>query len=441
MKQEKIIVIGGGLAGSEAAWQAAERGVEVLLYEMRPGTATAVHKTGDCAELVCSNSLGTNQAEKAPGLLKEELRKAGSLLLQIADSTRVPAGQALAVDRVKFAQEVTRRLLGHPRISLIREEIKEIPSSWCILATGPLTSPPLAQALMKHCGTYLYYYDAVSPIVISESLNLSKLYQASRYDKGGDNAYLNAPFTKEEYDTFVSEIQKSDRVPYAPYEDPKFFEACMPVEELVDRGSETLRFGPMKPVGLPDPRTCREPYAVVQLRAENQEKTLYNLVGFQTRMKWGEQARVFKMIPGLEFAEFVRFGVMHRNVYVNAPVLLEPTLELRTKPNLFLAGQITGVEGYVEDIASGWLAGVNAVFKARGEPPVVFPKTTAIGALMHYITSADPEVFGPINVNFSLFPSLSQPVKNKSLRNQEIVARARSDVDKFLANLNDIRMI
>jgi len=428
---QEIVVIGGGLAGSEAAWQIAEQGLRVVLYEMRPQVSTPVHQTSYCAELVCSNSLGSNFPQKASGLLKEELRRLNSLLLRKADENRVPAGQALAVDREKFAQGVTEALMNHPNIRLIREEKKEIPDEITIVATGPLTSHALTEELKKHCGTYLYYYDAVAPIVTKESLNLSKLYFASRYGHGDDKAYLNAPFTKEEYEVFVHAIVGSERVPYAPHEDPKFFEACMPIEELVDRGIDTLRFGPMKPVGLPLPGTHRIPYGVIQLRQENIEGTLYNLVGFQTRMKWGEQERIFRTIPGFSEAEFIRFGVMHRNIFVNAPTLLEETLALKKKPKLFLAGQITGVEGYVEDVASGWLAGMNAVRRVKGESGLVFPRTTAIGSLMHHITHANPESFQPINANFSLFPPLDPPVKDKTLRQQQVVERARKAMEQL----------
>lgn len=431
----RLVIVGGGLAGSEAAWQAAENGFSVHLYEMRPAVSTPVHKTDHCAELVCSNSLGTNDPAKAPGLLKEELRRLGSLLIRLADEHAVPAGQALAVDRVKFGEAVTRALANHPNITLIREEALEIPPGPCIIATGPLTSPAMSRALQAYCGEYLYYYDAASPIVTAESLDCSKLYKANRYDHGGEAAYWNAPLDKAEYESLVEAIRAAERTPYAPHEDPKFFEACMPVEEKVDRGIDTLRFGAMKPVGLRDPRTGKTPHAVLQLRPENKEGTLYNLVGLQTRMKWGEQARVFRMIPGLEAAEFARYGVMHRNIFVNAPTQLLPTLQMKRRPDLFLAGQITGVEGYVEDIASGLLAGLNASRLLKGEAPFALPPATACGALMRFITSAEPEMFQPMNVTFGLFPQPEPPVKDKAARQKQIVDRALSELGGFIERL------
>lgn len=431
MRVQKLTIIGGGLAGCEAAWQAAELGVEVELYEMRPAVSTLVHKTDLLAELVCSNSLGVNDPMKAPGLLKEELRKVGSLLLKAADSCSIPAGQALAVDRGEFSKKVTDLISSHPGIQVIRKEVQEIPEGVCIIATGPLTSPAFSSSLKSLCGDYLYYYDAAAPIVTGESLDLSKLYHGCRYGRGNEKAYLNSPFTKEMYLNFAAAIQTSERVPYAPHEAPKFFEGCMPIEEKVDRGIDTLRFGAMKPVGLPVPQTGKEPYAVVQLRLENQEGTMYNLVGFQTRMKWGEQARVFHMIPGLEKAEFVRYGVMHRNIFICAPTLLSPTLQLKTNPLLFFAGQITGVEGYVEDIASGYLAGVNAALYMTGMKPILFPETTAVGSLIHYITHTRSKDFQPMSINFSLFPPLPFSVKDKALRQKLTAERALKDLEQF----------
>jgi methylenetetrahydrofolate--tRNA-(uracil-5-)-methyltransferase len=434
MKQ-RLTIIGGGLAGCEAAWQAAESGIEVDLFEMRPAVLTGVHKTDLLAELVCSNSLGTNNPLKTPGLLKEELRKLGSLLIKTADFCAVPAGQALAVNREEFSKKVTDCISRHPCIHLIRKEVRELPEGVCIVATGPLTSPDFAAFLKTFCGDYLYYYDAVSPIVTRESLDFSKLYHGCRYGRGDDKAYLNSPLTKEEYCSFVAAVRSSERVPYAPHEPPKFFEGCMPIEEKADRGFDTLRFGALKPVGLPVSGTGREPYAAVQLRLENKEETMYNLVGFQTRMKRGEQERVFRMIPGLEQAEFVRYGVMHRNLFISAPVLLYPTLQLRAIPTLFFAGQITGVEGYVEDIASGFLAGVNAARFLLGREMFSPPSTTGIGSLIHYITHANPRDFQPMNINFSLFPPLAVPVRDKVLRQKQLVERAARDLEKYTSQV------
>ncbi|BDG59342.1 methylenetetrahydrofolate--tRNA-(uracil(54)-C(5))-methyltransferase (FADH(2)-oxidizing) TrmFO [Caldinitratiruptor microaerophilus] len=403
-----ITVIGAGLAGSEAAWQAARRGVRVHLYEMRPVRSTAVHRTDRFAELVCSNSLRGAALENAAGLLKEELRRLGSLIMAAADANAVPAGGALAVDREGFSAAVTRALEEHPLVTIHREEVRQIPPEGIVvIATGPLTSDALAEDIRRFTGEeYLSFYDAASPIVTVESLDMTKLYRASRYGKGEGTEYLNAPMTREEYEAFWSELVRAEvATPHNP-EDRNvcFFEGCLPVEELARRGPDTLRFGPMKPVGLPDPRTGREPYAVVQLRQDNAAATLYNLVGFQTGLRWGEQQRIFRMIPGLERAEFVRFGVMHRNTFIKSPRVLLPTLQTRRRPTLFFAGQMTGVEGYVESAAGGLVAGVNAARLALGQDPVVFPPETAVGALARYITEADPENFQPMNIAFGLLP-------------------------------------
>ncbi|NQS74903.1 MAG: methylenetetrahydrofolate--tRNA-(uracil(54)-C(5))-methyltransferase (FADH(2)-oxidizing) TrmFO [Peptococcaceae bacterium] len=427
-----ITIVGAGLAGSEAAWQAVKRGVRVRLYEMRPNKLTPAHQGGDFAELICSNSFRSTAMENAVGLLKEEMRRLGSLIISCADETRVSAGGALAVDRNLFAQRVTEKLVTHPLVEIVRCELDGIPDGGpTILATGPLTSEALSNAIRRFTGKeYLYFYDAVAPIVTTESIAQDKVFRYSRYGKG-DNAYLNCPFTREEYDLFWQALVKAKKTPKKEFEREMHFEGCMPVEILAARGPNTLRYGPLKPVGLTNPRTGKGSYAVVQLRQENNEGSLFNLVGFQTSLKWGEQQRVFRLIPGLEQAEFVRYGVMHRNTYINSPVLLQPTYESKGRPGLFFAGQITGVEGYVESASSGLVAGINAARAVQGQEQVVFPRGTAHGALVHYITSANPKRFQPMNINFGLFPPIKVKFKDKKERNLIISARALELIDSY----------
>lgn len=429
-----VTVIGAGLAGAEAAWQIVKRGVKVRLYEMRPEKQTPAHKSGEFAELVCSNSLRSAALENAVGLLKEEMRRLDSLIMSCADGTKVPAGGALAVDRNLFAGCVTEKLTGHPLVEIVRREIHEIPADdVVILATGPLTSEILSEAVRRFTGNdYLYFYDAVAPIVSAESINMDKVFRSSRYGKG-DSAYLNCPFTREEYETFWDALVKAEKAPRKEFDRELHFEGCMPVETLAARGRDTLRYGPLKPVGLTDPRTNKGSHAVAQLRQENNEGSLFNLVGFQTSLKWSEQQKVFRLIPGLENAEFVRFGVMHRNTYINSPVLLEPTYQSKTRPGLFFAGQITGVEGYVESAASGLVAGINAAHLAQGKEPFVFPPETAHGALAHYITSADPARFQPMNINFGLFPSPGVKFQDKKERCRIIAGIALKSIENCVS--------
>ena len=429
---QSVTVIGAGLAGSEAAWQAAQRGVRVRLYEMRPICATPAHKTDQFAELVCSNSLRANNLENAVGLLKEEMRRLNSVIMQCADVHQVPAGGALAVDRHDFAAAVTEMVTGHPNIEVIRGEATSIPAEGIvIIASGPLTSGPLAQAIQEVTGSdYLYFYDAAAPIATLESLDLSKIFRASRYDKG-DADYLNCPMSEEEYNHFWDELVKAEGAPLKEFEQEIFFEGCMPVEAMASRGRQTLLFGPLKPVGLTDPRTGKYPYAVVQLRQDNAEGTLYNLVGFQTHLKWSEQKRVFGLIPGLENAEFVRYGVMHRNTFINSPKLMLPTYQLRKQARLFFAGQITGVEGYIESAASGLVAGIDAARLARGLSPVTFPLDTGLGAHGHYIATAEAKTFQPMNINFGLLPPLEQRIRDKRLKNRTIAERALASLEAF----------
>ncbi len=429
-----VTIIGAGLAGAEAAWQAAKRGVKVRLYEMRPAKLTPAHRSGDFAELVCSNSLRAAALENAVGLLKEEMRRLDSLIMHCADETRVPAGGALAVDRNLFAQRVTERLSAHPLVEIIRQEAGEIPEEGLvILATGPLTSDALAKAIRRYTGNeYLYFYDAVAPIVTADSINMDKVFRSSRYGKG-DSDYLNCPMSREEYDVFYDALVQSEKAPQKEFEREVHFEGCMPVEALASRGRDTLRYGPMKPVGLTDPASGQRFYAVVQLRQENKEGSLYNLVGFQTSLKWEEQRKVFRLIPGLEDAEFVRYGVMHRNTYINSPVLLEPTYQCKNRPTLFFAGQITGVEGYVESASSGLVAGINAALIAQGKDPVVFPRDTAHGALAHYITTADPAHFQPMNINYGLLPPSAARIRDKKERCRTIAATALNSLECCLS--------
>lgn len=404
----RVTVVGAGLAGSEATWQLVKRGIEVDLWEMRPEKMTPAHRTGLFSELVCSNSLRGASLENAVGLLKEEMRRFDSLIMRAADDTRVPAGGALAVEREKFAKTVTDTLMGHPLVHLHHSEITAIPEGPVIIATGPLTSEGLAVAIRDFIGTdYFYFYDAAAPIVTGDSINREIVFQASRYDKG-DGVYLNCPFTKDEYQRFWDALVSAEvSEGHLPEEKAIFFEGCMPVEVLAKRGIDTLRYGPMKPVGLTHPATGKRPYAVVQLRPEDREGQLFNLVGFQTHLKWGAQEEVFRQIPGLENAQFIRFGVMHRNTYINSPMVLEKTLQCKLRPNLFFAGQMTGVEGYVESASMGMLAGLNCARLVAGEPLLEMPAQTATGSLASYICTADPRYFQPMNVNFGLFPGVS----------------------------------
>lgn len=437
MSQPVVTVVGAGLAGSEAAWQIARQGVRVRLYEMRPRKQTPAHHTDKFAELVCSNSLRANELTNAVGILKEEMRQLDSVIIRSADACAVPAGSALAVDRDAFAQRVTDAITGHPLIEVIREEVTEIPDGIVVIATGPLTSPALSEKLRELTGEeYLYFYDAAAPIVERDSIDFSKVFFASRYGKG-EAAYINCPMTKEEFDRFYEALVTAETVPLKEFEKAIYFEGCMPIEVMAKRGKDTIRFGPMKPVGLVDPRTGTEPYAVVQLRQDNAAGTLYNIVGFQTHLKWGEQKRIIRMIPGLENAEIVRYGVMHRNTYLNSPKLLRPTYQFKGRDNLFFAGQITGVEGYVESAASGLIAGINAGRLARGLKPVVFPPETAMGSMARYITEADPRNFQPMNANFGLFPPLAQKVRDKRARNLAHAERALAAIREFSQNIHN----
>lgn len=429
-----IWVIGGGLAGSEAAWQIVNAGRDVILYEMRPVRNTPAHTSPFLAELVCSNSLKANNLENASGLLKEELRRLGSLLMAVAEETRVPAGGALAVDRERFAQSITDRINQHPRIKVIRAEITSIPPDQpAVVATGPLTSPLFSAWLQKLFGEeYFYFYDAVAPIVTRESLDEERIFAASRYGRG-EAEYLNCPLNEEEYTSFWENLVTAEtHQSHLGAAEKRFFEGCMPVEALAARGKDTLRFGPLKPVGLTDPATGKRPHAVVQLRPENKEKTLYNIVGFQTNLRWGEQARVFRLIPGLARAEFVRYGVMHRNSFINTPKLLDISLQWKGGRPLFFAGQLIGVEGYVESTAAGLVAGKNILRQQEGKPPLVFPRETAIGALLHHIINADIRHFQPMNINYGLFPPLGKKIKGKLEKSRAIAEQALKTQDQFI---------
>ncbi|MFZ3132467.1 MAG: methylenetetrahydrofolate--tRNA-(uracil(54)-C(5))-methyltransferase (FADH(2)-oxidizing) TrmFO [Desulfosporosinus sp.] len=432
--QQPITVIGAGLAGSEAAWQLAERGVMVDLYEMRPTKYTPAHHTDRFAELVCSNSLRGAGLENAVGLLKEEMRRLGSLIMSAADHNTVPAGGALAVDRELFSNEVTKRLQEHPYVWIHREEVHRIPQMGItIVASGPLTSDDLAEDILRLTGEEaLSFYDAAAPIVTLESIDLSKAFWASRYDKG-EADYLNCPMTREEYDLFSKALVQAEIAEIQGFEQGKVFEGCLPVEVMAKRGLQTLTFGPLKPVGLQDPGTGIKPYAVVQLRKENQAGTLFNLVGFQTHLKWGEQKRVFSLIPGLENAEFVRYGVMHRNTFLNAPKVLKADFSLKIKPEFFFAGQMTGVEGYVESAASGLLAGLNAWRRLSRMSPLVFPSVTTLGGLARHLEGSPSENFQPMNINFGLLPPLAERIRNKREKNARISARALESLSEFCA--------
>jgi methylenetetrahydrofolate--tRNA-(uracil-5-)-methyltransferase len=452
-----VHVIGGGLAGSEAAWQAAALGVQVVLHEMRPVRATAVHKTDRLAELVCSNSLRGDKLDNAVGLLKEEMRRLGSLVLRAADQHRVPAGAALAVDRDRFSQAITDAIQSHPLITLVRDEMPRMPRDPAmyplIIATGPLTSDTLSQDIAALVGAeHLYFYDAISPIVLAETLDMSKVFRASRWGRSlrrggssdqpavacgvddGDGDYLNCPLTEEEYGRFYDALASAESATVHDFDKEKFFEGCLPIEVMAHRGRDTLRFGPMKPVGLVDPRSGRTPYAVVQLRQDNIAGDHFSLVGFQTQLKWGEQARVLSLIPGLEHAEFVRFGMVHRNTYINGPTVLRETWQTRLRPDLFFAGQISGVEGYVESAASGLIAGRNAAAIARGEEPRVPPRTTAIGALAYYVSHADPRSYQPTNITFGIMPPPDAPAAGRRLKRDE---RKTATSERALRALDD----
>jgi len=473
-----IVVIGAGLAGAEAAWQAAQRGVHVVLYEMRPETRTPAHETDQMAELVCSNSLGSNLPDRALGLLKNELRRMGSLNIACADATAVPAGDALAVDRDAFSRAVTAAIEGHPNIEVRREEVTDLVSlpspsqgEWSgvrVVATGPLTSQPLAEAIRTLAGQdHLYFFDAMAPIVMAESIDMDIAWRGNRWSRGaerqggegaGEQAsggaeedqpssvvrrpssaagdYINCPLSRDEYYAFVDAVNEAERISLREFElasdARRYFEACLPIEVLAARGPDALAYGPMTPMGLRDPRTGRRPFAAVQIRQDNTAGTLYNIVGFQTNLKWGDQERVLRMIPGLERAEFVRFGQMHRNTYISSPTLLRPTLQWHDRRDLFFAGQITGTEGYVGSTMSGMLAGVNAARVTLGQEPLVLPPTTMAGALLAYVTHADPKTFQPMKANFGLLPELESPVKDKRLRHAAYAARALSDLEDLL---------
>lgn len=433
--QKIVNVIGAGLAGSEAAWQIAKRGIKVNLYEMRPVKQTPAHHTDKFAELVCSNSLRGNALTNAVGVLKEEMRRLDSVIIDSADLCAVPAGGALAVDRHEFAGRVTEMVKNHPNVTVINEEVTSIPEGVTVIATGPLTSAALSESLMELTGEdYLYFYDAAAPIIEKDSIDLDKVYLKSRYDKG-EAAYLNCPMTEEEFDRFYEALIDAETVPLKEFEKEIFFEGCMPIEVMASRGKKTMLFGPMKPVGLEDPKTGKRPYAVVQLRQDDAAGTLYNIVGFQTHLKWGPQKEVLRLIPGLENAEIVRYGVMHRNTFINSPKVLNATYQFRNRPNLFFAGQMTGVEGYVESAASGLVAGINAAKLVNGEPLIQFPVETAIGSMANYITKTNAKTFQPMNANFGLFPELPTRIKGKKERYEQHANRALETIQNFMKNV------
>ncbi|MCM3441110.1 FADH(2)-oxidizing methylenetetrahydrofolate--tRNA-(uracil(54)-C(5))-methyltransferase TrmFO [Metabacillus halosaccharovorans] len=436
MNHEPMVnVIGAGLAGSEAAWQLAKRGIKVRLYEMRPVKQTPAHHTDKFAELVCSNSLRANNLTNAVGVLKEEMRLLDSVIIKAADECAVPAGGALAVDRHEFSQKVTELVKGHPNVTVVKEEVQEIPNGPTIIATGPLTSKNLSEQLMSLTGEkYLYFYDAAAPIVEKDSINMDKVYLKSRYDKG-EAAYLNCPMTEEEFDRFYEALIAAETVPLKEFEKEIFFEGCMPIEVMAQRGRKTMLFGPLKPVGLEDPKTGKRPYAVVQLRQDDAAGTLYNIVGFQTHLKWGPQKEVLSLIPGLENVEIVRYGVMHRNTFINSPRLLEPTYQYKNRTDLFFAGQMTGVEGYVESAASGLVAGINAAHLILDKELVEFPNETAIGSMAKYITSTNADNFQPMNANFGIFAPLPKQIKGKKERNEMHAKRALETIQKILKDL------
>lgn len=429
-------MIGGGLAGVEAAWQAANAGAKVRLFEMRPTTQTPAHRTEKLAEIVCSNSLKTDEPGTAPYLLKEELRRGDSLVMEAAAATRVPAGAALSVDRIKFAELVTEHIQAHPNVEIVREEVKKIPDGVTIIATGPLTSDALTAEIMRFTGDdQLYFYDAIAPIVAADSIDMSIAFKAARYGKGGDD-YINCPMDRAEYQAFFDALVEARSVPLKRFEETHWFESCLPIEEIARRGVDTLRFGPMKPKGLPDPRTGYEPYACVQLRQENLMADAYGLVGFQNHLRYGEQERVLKLIPGLQNAEFLQFGQIHRNTFINSPKILNETLATRANPRLFFAGQITGVEGYVESVATGWLAGLNAVRVLWDQPLLTAPQTSAIGALCRYVSNVETKNFQPVNITFGLLEPLPVELRKKHRQKRERhmvqVERALEDWTRFL---------
>jgi methylenetetrahydrofolate--tRNA-(uracil-5-)-methyltransferase len=444
-----LIVIGGGLAGSEAAWQAAQRGLKVRLFEMRPKLQTGAHETADLAELVCSNSLGSKLPDRASGVLKSELRCLGSMLLECAEAAALPAGAALAVDRALFARLVTEKIQSHPNIEVLRQEVREIPDSPTIVASGPLTSENLSRSIANLSNEeHLFFFDAIAPIVRADSINMEIAFRASRYDKGenDDGDYINCPFRKEEYYQFVHALQTAERIELRSFEDAirsgvkagHFFEGCLPVEIIAERGEDSLAFGPMRPVGLKDPRTGRRPYAAVQLRQDNLAGSLYNLVGFQTNLKYPEQKRVFRMIPGLDRAEFERYGQMHRNTFIASPKLLQPTLQHRTREDLFFAGQITGVEGYMGNIATGLLAGINAARRQRNKSLFTLPQETMLGALCHYVTHADLKDFQPMKANFGiLLPLESMDNSVKNGRGKAHAERSMIALEIYLSKQHD----
>ena len=428
-----VKVVGAGLAGSEAAWQLAQRGISVELIEMKPHKMTPAHHSNDFAELVCSNSLRGDRLENAVGLLKEELRRCGSLIMECAEQTRVEAGGCLAVDREGFAKAVTEKLRNHPNITVISREITEVPEGPVIIATGPLTSDALSAAIGEYFGTgYLHFFDAAAPLVTAESIDMDQAWWQSRYDRGTPD-YINCAMDQQQYEAFMKELVSAEEAPVHGFEDKNVFEGCMPVEVMARRGPDTLRFGPLKPVGLTDPKTGKEPYAVVQLRQDNAAKSVFNLVGFQTHLKFPEQKRVFSMIPALKNAEFVRYGVMHRNTFLQSPKLLDRFYADRRDPMVAFAGQMTGVEGYVESAASGYLAAVAMAAKVRGETPVEFPKETAIGALGLYISDERIEQFQPMNINFSIIAPLTQRIRKKSEKNLTIANRSLAIIDEIIS--------
>src|SRR5487761_69382 len=438
--QETVVIVGGGLAGSEAAWQAAGRGLAVTLFEMRPERTTPAHKTDRLSQLVCSNSLKSNVRGAASWLLKEELRRAGSLLIRLADAHAVPSGSALAGGRERFSQSVTDAIESHPLISLRREEVTEIPRAGCtLIATGPLSSDRLAANLQRLTGAQnLAFYDSISPIVDAETLNMERLFRASRYGKGGED-YLNCPMNEEEYHAFYEALRTAEAVETHSFEDVRYFEACLPIEELARRGVDTLRFGPMKPVGLVDPRTGKQPFAVVQLRAENLRFSSCNLVGFQNHLRFAEQKRILRMIPGLEQADFLRFGQIHRNTYLNAPRLLSNNLSLRARPEIFVAGQLSGVEGYAECIATGFMAGLGMARRAADSGWEAPPRATALGSLIHFITHADPENYQPTNISFDLLPPLEDAprkiLRDRRARRERQCDRALDQIQGWIARM------
>lgn len=436
-----VNVIGAGLAGSEAASQIAQAGVDVNLYEMRPVKMTPAHHTSNFAELVCTNSLRANQITNAVGLLKEEMRQLHSIIIQSADATAVPAGGALAVDREPFSELVTQKLTSNPHIHVANEELSAFPDGITVVATGPLTAPGLAQAIVDLNGEAgLSFFDAAAPILDANTINEDIVYKKSRYDRG-EAAYLNCPMTKDEFLTFYQALVSAEVAEGHDFEKMTVFEGCMPIEVMAKRGIKTMLFGPLKPVGLEDPRTGKEPYAVVQLRQDNAAASLYNMVGFQTHLKWGEQKRVFRLIPGLENVQIIRYGVMHRNTFMKSPVVLEPTYASKRRPDLFFAGQMTGVEGYVESAASGLIAGINAARIALGETPLIFPETTAMGSMAHYITHTSAHHFQPMNANFGIMPALTVRVRNKKERNQQLADRALKDLATFQARMNRVEQV